>query len=106
MAARIYKKRTIGIWDVQSGMLIRELPTHFSRYDRPSLALGWTGRICISTNAAKVSMWDVDNSAEIGAFTAESEILSVAIASREQVVVCGDEHGLVHFLKLEGISQC
>lgn len=64
------------------------------------------GKRIISASGDKtLKVWDLENQEVIASFTGDSELLYCAIAPDGVTIVAADKFGILHFLRLEGLTQ-
>ncbi len=103
MAAKSYRvlvDKTLQIWDLATGRATLTGHTDWAR----ALALTPDGTKAVSgseDNTLKV--WDPATGEEIMTFEGESPFNCCAVAPDGKTIVAGDEAGIVHFLRMEGV---
>jgi hypothetical protein len=87
------------VWKLSTGRILHSVEGHTSWVN--AVAVTADGRRAVSgSDDRTLRLWDLEDGGEIAIFTAESPIVSCAVARDGRTVVAGDESGRVHFLRI------
>ncbi|WP_439517008.1 WD40 repeat domain-containing protein, partial [Limnospira sp.] len=93
---------TLKLWDLETGTELATLTGHSSSVT--AVAIAPDGKRAVSASDDNtLKLWDLETGKELATFTGEARMLSCAIAPDGVTVAAGDEAGVVHFLRLEGV---
>jgi WD40 repeat protein len=106
--------REIRLWDfsavqderlpLPSSLWIRTLKGHVGSVR--AVAIGPDSRYIVSASwDDMLKVWDLKGTREIASFTAETRMQTCCVASDGRTIIAGDDHGWVHFLRLENIDS-
>src|SRR5262249_4076009 len=93
---------SIKVWDRQSGELLRTLDNGDPVYGfvlAPDSGRGFS----ISSNC-RLRVWDLGTNAMIAEFSCDATINALGASLDGRVIVAGDDSGVVHFLRIEGLA--
>lgn len=101
---RILKDNTVRVWDIHRGQLIQTFWGHSDTVNRVAIACG--GRFAISiSDDQTIRVWDIVNGRMRCSFVTDAPLRHCAVASDGITVLAGDTSGVIHFLRLEGLSE-
>jgi len=87
------------LWDLRSDQRLATLHGHSERINEVALTRdGKRAVSCSRDRSARV--WSLETGEEIAAFTADSELRSLAVSSHDDAIAVGDVAGRVHVLRL------
>ena len=94
--------KTLKLWDVETGQVLRTFRGHAGSVN--AVALSADGRRAISGSYDKtLKLWDLSDGKCLDTTYLEGGVNCVAISSKGNTIVVGDEGGNMYFLKLEGV---
>ena len=92
---------SLELWDLRGDQRLATLDGHSEKIN--AVAFTRDGRRAVSCSRDRsVRVWDLETGEEIAAFTADSALRSLAIASNDDAVAVGDVAGRLHILRLVG----
>jgi len=94
--------RTLKVWDIESGKLIRTLEGHAGGIYAIALTADG-GRAVSASYDQTLKVWDIKNGKMIASFTGDSAMISCALSTDGRTIIAGEASGRVHFLRLEGL---
>ena len=92
-------KWSLQVWEIASGQIAQELVDIELR----QVHLAGEGRLIIGHHeVSDLSVWDIQSGKMIASFTCDGRITCLDSSLHEQLIVIGDDQGMVHFLRLDG----
>jgi WD40 repeat protein len=94
--------KTLKVWDLATGRLLRTLEGHASRVR--AVAMSGDGTRALSGSDDKtLKVWDLATGGVVATFAADYPLLCYASSPRAETLVAGDSSGRVHLLRLENL---
>jgi WD40 repeat protein len=95
--------KTLKVWDLSTGAVVRTLEGHSGSVR--AVAVFEDGKKAISASDDKTLLvWDMETGTVITAFTGDSGMTACALCHNGRTIVCGDESGHLHLLRLDGLE--
>ena len=95
--------RTLRVWDLETGESLRTLGGLLRRV--LSVAVTPDGRRVVSASRDQaIRVWDLKTGKLVASLSVDHSVEAVAITPGGAVIIVGDEGGIVHFLRLEGLE--
>ena len=89
---------TLKVWELESGRALRTLKGHTDSVI--GVAVTPDGKRAVSASWDKtLKVWDLESGEALATFTGEADVL--CCACDDDMIICGDAGGRVHFLNLE-----
>ena len=96
------RDKTLKRWDLATGSELATLREHSRGVT--AVAITPNGQQAVSASSDNtLKLWDLRNGRAVATFRGEVSFKSCAVASDGVTVIAGDESGVVHFLRLEGL---
>jgi len=94
--------RTLKLWHLATGQVLYTLRGH-SR-EIWSVAVTPDGRRAVSASDDRsLILWDLESLKPLATFTGDGALVPAAIAPDGKTIITGDEAGVVHLLRVEGV---
>ena len=91
---------TLKVWDLSSGRELRTLHGHAGYVN--AVAVTPDGQRAVSASDDQtLKMWELTSGRELASFKADATLRCCAVCPDGQAILAGDEHGVIHCLRLE-----
>ncbi|MEY3870106.1 MAG: hypothetical protein RLZZ338_3997 [Cyanobacteriota bacterium] len=99
-----YYDNTLKVWDLMTGTLLDTLTGHSGAVNAVALTPDGT-RVVSASSDNTLKVWDLMTGKEEMTFGGDAEFTCCAVSPDGRTIVAGDQSGMVHFFRMEGLPK-